>query len=45
MVWRGGQAHFVHTLVSIFGNSSMQVSECVCMNKLHFMHEYGDISV
>lgn len=40
-----GRTHFVHTLVSIFGNSSMQVSECVSMNKPHFMHEYRDISV
>lgn len=37
--------HFAHTLVSIFGNSSMQVSERVSLNKFHFMHEYRDISV
>lgn len=37
--------HFAHALVSIFGNSSMQVSERVSLNKFHFMHEYRDISV
>ena len=37
--------YFVHILVSIFGNSSMQVSERVSLNKFHFMHEYRDISV
>lgn len=37
--------YFVHTLVSILGNSSMQVSERVSLNKFHFMHEYRSISV
>lgn len=37
--------YFVHTLVSTFGNSSMQVSECVSLNRFHFMHEYRSISL
>lgn len=37
--------YFLCTLVSIFANSSMQVSEHVSLNKFHFMHEYRGISV